>query len=115
MPEGAVSLDVRGAFAFGLQRVRDSQGFGWNERDLKDKNGFVRRLSLLGVEPSRPVVIVVDAASLSRGQQLALELKRFCVRSVMVVDFEQLRSWWTKDPSVPPKNGRIWDPKECEA
>src|SRR4051812_5079547 len=64
-------LDVRSSFDYGLNHVQNSLHFPWENlaetrqsgEVIRDKRQAATRLSLLGLTPSSPVVIVGDGSA----------------------------------------------------
>jgi len=115
--EGMVVLDARSAFDHGLNRVENSLHFPpENVREssasgepLKDPRQLALRLSLLGIQPLTPVVVLGYGL---RGQgeeaQVAWALVYMGVQDVQVAGVDLFRKAWTQHPSAPAKNTDLW-------
>ena len=115
--EETVILDARSAFDYGLDRVRNSISFQWenlseNSRTgelLRDRNQAVTRLSLIGLTPTTPV-IVLGYGPLGQGEEgrLAWTLLYYGFQDVQVSSISAFRHSMTQEPTPPPKNVLRW-------
>ncbi len=115
--EQTIILDTRSSFEYGLNHVLNSQHFPWvklAEKEstgevLKDTHKAILQLSLMGVTPSTPVVVIGKGLQ-GRGEagRLAWNLLYLGVTDVQVADVEMFRTQLTQHASPPPKNATIW-------
>lgn len=98
-PPGAVNVDWRDF---------SKAGSGWL---LDDDFSIARRLSLWGIDPETPVLVIGNAQE-GQGEEgrLAWMLKYLGVKDVQIADWKVLRSTIPRQES-PVKNKIIWKPK----
>lgn len=119
-----VVLDTRASFDFGLNHVINSYNFPWAglaEKEatgelLRDPRQAALRLSLLGINPQTPVVIVGPGPRAGKGEEgrLAWNLLYLGVQDVQVSAIEPLRKSMTQQSSPPAQNTPLWkaNPRE---
>ncbi|MBX3022622.1 MAG: hypothetical protein KF799_13195 [Bdellovibrionales bacterium] len=117
--EQTVILDTRPAFDYGLNRVQNSRHFPWQNLSEKPETGELLRdprqaalkLSLAGMTPSTPVVIVGKGL---RGDgeegRLAWTLLYLGFHDVQTASVDLFRKNWTQNPSPPAQNVAPWTP-----
>lgn len=116
--DGTVVLDARSAFDYGLNRVNGSIHFPWENLTenaatgelLRDPRKAALRLSLLGLEPGKPVVIVGYGPNRGAGEEgrLAWNLLYLGFQDVQVVSIDALRNLWTRSPTPQIENVPAW-------
>lgn len=112
-----VVLDARPVFEYGLNRVENSQHFPWQNLSEKPETGELLRddrqaalkLSLAGMSPKTPVVIVgYGPAGDGEEGRLAWNLLYLGFHDVQVASVDTFRKRWTQRPSPPPLNAPQW-------
>lgn len=121
LTENTVVLDVRPAFEFGLNKIQNSQNFPWqtlaeNAQSgelLRDSRQAALRLSLKGVKPETPVVIVGNGRA-GQGEEgrLAWNLLLLGLHDVQVCTIETFRKNMTPLESPPALNEKPWTVNE---
>jgi 3-mercaptopyruvate sulfurtransferase SseA len=116
--DDTVILDARSAFDYGLNRVNGSVHFPWENLAengstaelLRDPRKAALRLSLLGLDPSKPVVIVGYGPKTGHGEEgrLAWNLLYLGFQDVQVVAVDSLRNLWTQSPTPQRQNVPVW-------
>jgi 3-mercaptopyruvate sulfurtransferase SseA len=118
-----VVLDVRSNFDFGLNHVVNSYNFPWSnlaEREstgelMRDTRKAVLRLSLIGVTPLTPVVIVgYGPAGQGEEGRLAWNLLYLGFKDVQTATVETFRAQMTQNPSPPAQNVKLWKTEPLE-
>lgn len=111
--EATVVLDARSNFDYGLNKVRGSYHFPWENlaedrvsgEVMRDKRKAALRLSLNGLQPLTPIVIVGNGP---RGQgeegRLAWTLLYMGFQDVQVAGVAMFRKDWTPNASPPAQN-----------
>lgn len=117
LDEHTTVLDARPAFEYGLSRVANSLPFPWenlaeNARTgelLRDPRRAELRLSLLGLEPQKPVLIIGQGLA-GQGEEgrLAWNLLYLGFKDVQVASIDLFRAALTRNPSPPPANAPLW-------
>lgn len=118
--EQTVVLDARSAFAFGLSRVENSRRLTWQDltengatqltaKPLKDLHQVGMRLSLAGVNPQVPVIVVGEGVN-GKGEEghLAWLLLYFGLHDVQVASVEVFRKNWTRGYAPLAENVPQW-------
>jgi 3-mercaptopyruvate sulfurtransferase SseA len=118
--DDTIVLDARSAFDYGLNRVNGAVHFPWENLAenastselLRDPRKAALRLSLLGLEPAKPVVIVGYGPSRGSGEEgrLAWNLLYLGFQDVQVVSVDSLRNLWTRIPTPQRQNVPAWEP-----
>ena len=117
LTENTVVLDARSEFDYGLNKILNSRHFQWetladNAKTgelLRDPRNAALRLSLVGVVPSTPVVIVGNGQA-GEGQEGRLAWNLLCLgfHDVQVSDIEAFRHSMTPNSEAPPLNEKPW-------
>ncbi len=112
-------LDARPAFAYGLNHINGAVHFTWEklvedsktEEIIRDKRAGALRLSLMGLRPDVPV-IVVDEGLKGGGEagRVAWLLLYFGFQDVQAASNDLFREFWTPNPTPDPENAPSWDP-----
>lgn len=118
LTEATVVLDARSAFDYGLNHVSGSIHFPWEKLAESSKSGEVLRdkrkaaltLSLLGLQPTIPVVVVGYGLK-GRGEEarVAWTLLYFGFQDVQVASVDLFRSSRTPNPTPAPANVPVWE------
>lgn len=117
LTDQTVILDARTSFDYGLNRVANSIHFPWDNLAETTASGEVLRdlrkaalhLSLNGLEPHTPVVIVGYGPRGDGGDgRLAWTLLYLGFQDVQLSTIETFRKNFTQNPSVPAKNVPVW-------
>lgn len=120
--EQTVILDSRPAFDFALIHHPQAVNVLWTDFTdtrgpypgllLKDLDQAVRRLALLGISPSTPVV-VVGLGDKGNGEEgrLAWTLFYLGLSRVQVIDLEKLGARYTNITPPPRENAKVWEPE----
>ncbi len=118
LTENTVILDARSAFDYGLNRVEGSLHFPWDSiaeptgELLRDRRKLSQRLALLGITPTKPVVVVgYGRAGGGEEGRLAWTLVHLGFSDVQVASTEYFRKHLTQNPTPQPMNV---DPIEFE-
>lgn len=120
LTDQTVILDARSSFDYGLNRVRNSIHFPWDNlaettasgEVMRDPHRAAMRLSLNGIEPHTPVVIVGYGGSGEGGEgRLAWTLLYLGVQDVQVATVETFRKNYSANASPPAKNVPVWPVK----
>lgn len=116
--EQTVILDTRSSFDYGLNHVANSLHFPWDQlaesaRDgevLRDPRKAALKLSLIGLQPMTPVVVVGNGPRAGQGEEgrLAWTLLYLGFQDVQTAQIESFRSNMTPNPSAQPQNVSIW-------
>lgn len=119
--EPSVILDVRSAFDYGLNRVEGSLYFPWENLAestqsgelLRDPSKAGLRLSLLGLDTSKPVLVVGNGPSRGSGEEgrLAWNLLYLGFKNVQVATIDSFKNRLTQIPTPQPPNVPAWVPK----
>lgn len=123
LTDQTVILDARSSFDYGLNRITNSIHFPWDNlaettlsgEVMKDARKAALRLSLNGIEPHTPVVVVGYG---TRGDgadgRLAWSLLYMGVQDVQMTVIETFRKNLTPNASAPAKNVAVWpvNPRE---
>ncbi len=123
LTDQTVILDARSSFDYGLNRITNSIHFPWDNlaettlsgEVMKDSRKAALRLSLNGIEPHTPVVVVGYGP---RGDgadgRLAWSLLYLGVQDVQLTVIETFRRSLTPNASAPAKNVAVWpvNPRE---
>lgn len=117
--EELVILDTRSSFDYGLNRVQNSLHFPWQNLSEKPETGELLRdlrsaalkLSLAGMTPKTPVLIVGygDTGEGEEGR-LAWTLLYLGFHDVQTATVDMFRKNWTQAASAPAKNAVVWTP-----
>ena len=112
-----VVLDARSAFDYGLNHIGNSIGFAWENlaenastgEVMRDNHKAALRLSLVGIDPKTPVV-VVGYGSNGGGEEgrLGWNLLYLGLQDVQVSDVDTFRKAWTQKPTPAPANAPVW-------
>jgi thiosulfate/3-mercaptopyruvate sulfurtransferase len=117
LTDQTVILDARSSFDYGLNRVANSIHFPWDNlaettasgEVLRDPRKAALRLSLNGLEPQTPVVVVGNGPHGDGGEgRLAWTLLYLGFQDVQVATAETFRKNFTQNPSPPAKNAPVW-------
>lgn len=121
LTDNTVVLDVRAPFEFGLNKIQNSQNFLWqtlaeNAQSgelLRDSRQAALRLSLKGVNPQTPVVVVGNGRA-GQGEEgrLAWNLLLLGLHDVQVCTIETFRKNMTPTDSPPAMNEKPWTVSE---
>lgn len=125
LAEHPVMLDTRSSFDFNLGHVPGSINIRWEDFSQKDPHSrgllepdlfsLARRLSLIGIDPETPVVVlgkVLDGEG--EDGRIAWTLQVLGVKKVAVMSYNSLRS--LRDQESPPvKNQPYWKPAVDES
>lgn len=113
LTENTVVLDARATFDYGLNRVEGSHHMTWESLSenvetgeiLRDRRRLAQRLSLFGITPTTPIVVVGYGPN-GDGQEgrLAWMLVYLGYQDVQTASLEMFRKNWTQKPTAPPKN-----------
>jgi 3-mercaptopyruvate sulfurtransferase SseA len=116
--EATVVLDVRSRFDYGLNHVQNSINFLWENlaenaqtgEPLRDSRQAAMRLSLLGLRPETPVVILGYGIH-GNGEEgrLAWSLLSLGFQDVQVSAIEAFRQTMTPNETPPSLNEKAWD------
>lgn len=116
-------LDVRSAFDYGLGRVQSSIHFPWENLSdsktsteiSKDLRKVVQRLSLIGLTPASPTLIVgYGTAGNGEEGRLAWSLIYLGMQDVQVSSIDAFRKTMTQIPTAPLENKPVWTPEVKE-
>lgn len=117
LTEQTVVLDARSNFEYGLNRVQNSVHFPWDAlaettqggEVLKDLRKAALKLSLQGLQPGTPIVVVGNGPR-GRGEEgrLAWTLLYLGFQDVQVAALETFRKNWTQSPSPQRQNVPVW-------
>jgi 3-mercaptopyruvate sulfurtransferase SseA len=112
-----VVLDVRSRFDFGLNHVQNSLNFPWENlaedghtaEPLRDTHQAALRLSLLGLRPQTPVVILGYGIH-GEGEEgrLAWQLLTLGFQDVQISAVEAFRKTMTPNETPPALNEKLW-------
>jgi len=118
LTEQTVVLDARSSFDYGLNRVINSLHFPWDTlaettesgEVMRDARKAALRLSLHGLQPHTPVVVVGYGPRAGKGEEgrVAWTLLYLGFQDVQVAAIETFRKNWTPNASPPAKNVPIW-------
>ncbi len=118
--EGVVILDVRPPFEFNMSHVPGAINVAWEDfsrrrpeaRGLidKDLHSITRRLALIGIDPSVPVLILGRGKN-GRGEEgrVAWTLESLGIENIELATSEAFRE--KKDENLPVANKGFWDAK----
>lgn len=120
-----VILDVRSPFDFNLAHVPTAINVRWEDFSQRDPHsrglldtdsfGLARRLSLIGIDPDRPVLILGKALEGSAEEgRIAWTLQVLGVKNVYTMNYKSLRSLRVQD-APNPENKPYWKPKVDES
>lgn len=120
LTENLVILDARPPFDYGLNRIQNSRSFQWINLTepgglglvLKDPRQAALRLSLLGIRPESPVLIVGYGLS-GQGEEgrLAWNLLYYGFKDVQTANVEVFRKAYTQAQTPHPVNEPEWKPE----
>ncbi len=126
LSDQTVVLDARSGFDYGLNRISGAIHFPWTNlaenpsssgEVLRDLRKAALRLSLNGLEPKTPIVVVgysIPAGGTGEAGRLAWNLLLLGFHDVQVANVEVFRKTLTQNPSPPAKNAPIWKIEERE-
>lgn len=118
LTESTVVLDTRSSFDYGLNRVENSLHMPWqtlaeSEKSgelLRDQRKAALRLSLNGLQPSTPIVVVgYGLKGVGEEGRLAWNLLELGFHDVQVASVDVFRKNWTQNASPPAKNVPLWN------
>jgi len=118
-----IVLDARSAFSYGLGHWSEAIHFPWEKLSEsietgqlpKDPSKVWRSLSLIGVDPLTPVIVVGDGIKGSGEEgRLAWALLYYGLIDVQTVAQDAIDIYLTQTPTRPQKNVQMWrkDPRE---
>lgn len=115
--EDTLVLDARTSFAYGLGHWSEAIHFPWEKLSesestgqlLKDTEKAQRSLSLIGIDPQTPVIVVGDGLK-GQGEEgrLAWSLIYYGVVDVQTVAQDGVDIFLTKNATRPPENKPVW-------
>lgn len=116
-----VILDVRSSLDFGISHAPGAISVRWEDfsrqepgmRGLlqEDKFSLARRLSLWGIDPNTPVVVLGFAhEGFGEEGRVAWMLKHLGVRNVSIAHFQMVRGTIPRE-EMPPMNRPTWKPE----
>jgi 3-mercaptopyruvate sulfurtransferase SseA len=117
--EGVVVLDARSSFSYGLNHINGAISFGWEKLTedvktgelLRDKTIGARRLSLVGIKPRTPVIVVGEGPKGNGAEgRLAWQLIYFGLQDVQTANNDLFRDFWTPNATPDPQNAEAWEP-----
>ena len=121
LTDNTIVLDVRSRFDFGLNHVQNSLNFPWENlsedrrsgEPLRDPHQAALRLSLLGIRPETPVVVLGYGIH-GEGEEgrLAWQLLTLGFQDVQISAVEAFRKTMTPNESPPALNEKVWVVKE---
>ena len=115
--ENTVVLDARSSFDYGLNRVQNSLHFPWEKlaesqrtgEVLRDKRLAALRLSLLGLRPETPIVVVgYGPAGHGEEGRVAWNLLYLGFQDVQISAIDAFRKTMTPQETVAARNGNTW-------